>query len=129
MSPSAGKPLVAIIDSKNLRRASITSLLEPWANSENLRLTSFAPDQAPEALQAEPDFRMLIFSIGGESVAEEKTLKHLKVCMHSQPMRLWLSSPTEKTLETSPLQSAFKRKASSIAGSPPRSHTMHYLSS
>jgi DNA-binding NarL/FixJ family response regulator len=79
MSPSAGKPLVAIIDSKNLRRASITSLLEPWANSENLRLTSFAPDQAPEALQAEPDFRMLIFSIGGESVAEEKTLKHLKV--------------------------------------------------
>jgi DNA-binding NarL/FixJ family response regulator len=79
MTPSAGKPLVAIIDSKNLRRASITSLLEPWANSENLRLASLAPDQALEALQAEPDFRMLIFSIGGESVAEEKTLKQLKV--------------------------------------------------
>jgi DNA-binding NarL/FixJ family response regulator len=79
MSPSAGKPLVAIIDSKNLRRASITSLLEPWANSENLRLTSFTPDQALEALPAEPDFRMLIFSIGNDSVADEKTLQQLKV--------------------------------------------------
>jgi DNA-binding NarL/FixJ family response regulator len=78
MSPSAGKPLVAIIDSKNLRRASIMSLLEPWANPEDLQLTSFAPDRAPEALQAGPDFRMLIFSIGSESVAEPKTLQQLK---------------------------------------------------
>ena len=61
-----GKPFVVIIDSKNLRRASITSLLEPWAKSENLRLTSFTPAQAREALQADTNFRMLIFSIGGE---------------------------------------------------------------
>jgi DNA-binding NarL/FixJ family response regulator len=78
MSQSAAKPLVAIIDSKNLRRASITSILEPWANSESVRLTSFAPDQATEVLQAERDFRMLIFSIGSESIAEEKTLQRLK---------------------------------------------------
>jgi DNA-binding NarL/FixJ family response regulator len=78
MSQPTGKPFVAIIDSKNLRRASITSLLEPWANSESLRLTSFAPDQAREALQAEPNFRMLIFSIGGESIAERENLQQLK---------------------------------------------------
>ena len=74
-----GKPFVVIIDSKNLRRASITSLLEPWAKSENLRLTSFTPAQAREALQADTNFRMLIFSIGGESIAAQENLQQLKV--------------------------------------------------
>jgi len=78
MSQPSGKPFVAIVDIKNLRRASITSLLEPWANSESLRLTSFAPDQAREVLQAEPNFRMLIFSIGGESIAERENLRQLR---------------------------------------------------
>ena len=78
MSQPSGKPFVAIVDIKNLRRASITSLLEPWANSENLRLTSFTPDQAREALQAEPNFRMLILSIGGESIADRENLQQLK---------------------------------------------------
>jgi hypothetical protein len=68
MSPPAGKPFVAIIDSKDLRRASITSLLEPWANSESLRLMSFASEPR-EALQGETDCRMLVYSIGSESVA------------------------------------------------------------
>lgn len=72
------RPFVAIIDSKNLRRASLTSLFEPWADSESLRLTSFAPDQAREALRAEPNFRMLIFSIGGEAIAEGENLQQLK---------------------------------------------------
>jgi DNA-binding NarL/FixJ family response regulator len=76
---SIGKPFVVIIDSKNLRRASITSLLEPWAKSENLRLTSFTPAQAREALQADTNFRMLIFSIGGESIAAQENLQQLKV--------------------------------------------------
>src|SRR5262245_64761575 len=78
MSQPSGKPFVAIVDIKNLRRASITSVLEPWANSESLRLTSFVPDEAREALQAEPNFRMLIFSIGGEALAEGENLQQLK---------------------------------------------------
>ena len=78
MSQPSGKPFVAIVDIKNLRRASITSLLEPWANSENLRLTSFTPDQAREALQAEPNFRMLILSIGGDSIADRENLRQLR---------------------------------------------------
>jgi DNA-binding NarL/FixJ family response regulator len=79
MSQAGGKPSVAIIDDKNLRRASITSVLGPWANSENLRLTSFTPDLALEALQADTDFRMLIYSIGGESIAQRENLQQLKV--------------------------------------------------
>ncbi|HZP68711.1 MAG TPA: response regulator transcription factor [Pseudolabrys sp.] len=77
MSQPGGKPYVAIVDTKSLRRASIASLLEPWADAENLRVTSFTPDQANEALRADKTFRMLIFSVGGETIAEN--LQQLKV--------------------------------------------------
>ena len=68
MSQRGARPSfsVAIIDAKELRRAGITSLFEPWARTENLQLTSFAPDQAHEALQSDTDVRLVIFSIGGE---------------------------------------------------------------
>jgi DNA-binding NarL/FixJ family response regulator len=79
MSQRRARPTVAIIDAKELRRASITSLFEAWARAEKLRLTSFTPDQAHEALQADTDVRMLIFSIGGESIAERQNLQQLKV--------------------------------------------------
>ena len=81
MSQRGARPSssVAIIDAKELRRAGITSLFEPWARTENLRLTSFAPDQAHEALQSDTDVRLVIFSIGGESIAERGNLQQLKV--------------------------------------------------
>src|SRR5262245_866407 len=79
MSQLRAKFSVAIFDSKELRRASIISLLEPWAKAENLRLASFDPNQAREALLSEIDCRMLIFSVGGESIAEKENLQRLKV--------------------------------------------------
>ena len=79
MSPSAGKPVVAIVDSKSLRRASITSFLEPWANSEDLRLISFNLDRARDLLHAETNLKMVIISVGGESIAEPESFKQLKM--------------------------------------------------
>ena len=79
MSQLRGKSSVVIFDTKALRRASIISLLESWAKAENLLLTSFDPNQASEALLPETDFRMLIFSVGGESIAEKENLQLLKV--------------------------------------------------
>jgi len=79
MSQLRGKSSVAIFDAKELRRASIIGLLEPWAKAESLQLTSFAPDQAREALLADTDFRMMIFSVGGESIAQRENLQQLKV--------------------------------------------------
>ena len=79
MSQLRGKSSVAIFDSKELRRASIISLLEPWAKAEDLQLTSFIPDHAREALLADTNFRMLIFSVGGDSIAERENLQQLKV--------------------------------------------------
>ena len=78
MSQTVEKPLVAIIDSKSLRRASIASFLEPWANSNDLRLTPFNLDQAREALHAETNLRMVILNVGGKSIAVPENLKQLK---------------------------------------------------
>lgn len=78
MSRAAGKPLIAIVDSKTLRRAGLTSFLEPWANSENLRLMSFNFDQAHQALHPNTNLRMVIFSVGSESIAERENRHQLK---------------------------------------------------
>jgi DNA-binding NarL/FixJ family response regulator len=78
MSQTVEKPLVAIIDSKSLRRAIIASFLEPWANSNDLRLTPFNLDQAREALHAETNLRMVILNVGGESIAVPENLRQLK---------------------------------------------------
>jgi DNA-binding NarL/FixJ family response regulator len=79
MPRAVGKPLIAIVDSKNLRRAGLTNFLEPWANSENLRLMSFNFDQAHQALHPNTNLRMVIFSVGGESIAERENRQQLKV--------------------------------------------------
>ncbi len=78
MSQTVEKPVVAIIDPKSLRRASIASFLEPWANSNDLRLTAFNLDQAREALHAETNLRMVILNVGGESIAMQENLQQLK---------------------------------------------------
>ncbi len=79
MSQLGTRSSVAVFDAKELRRACITSFLEPWAKTENLRFMSLAPEQASEVLHADIDFRMLIFSVGGESIAERENLQQLKV--------------------------------------------------
>ena len=78
MSRAAGKPLIAIVDSKSLRRAGLTNFLKPWANSENLRLMSFNFDQAHQALHPNTNLRMVIFSVGSESIAERENRHQLK---------------------------------------------------
>jgi DNA-binding NarL/FixJ family response regulator len=87
MSQPAGKPFVAVVDTKSLRRASIASLLESWADAESLRVTSFTPEQASEALRADKTFRMLIFSIGGESISDNlQQLKVLRALASNAPL-------------------------------------------
>jgi DNA-binding NarL/FixJ family response regulator len=85
MSRPSRQPFVAVIDTKNLRRASITSLLEPWAKLEDVELKSFTPKQADEALHADTSFRMLVFSVGGASIAEGGNLEQLRILRRLAP--------------------------------------------
>src|SRR4051812_18923245 len=68
---------VAIVDPRSLRRASLISFLQQWANSEDLRLTPFDFDQACETIPSETDLRMVIINVGGESVREAVNLQTL----------------------------------------------------
>ena len=79
MSRPSGKCIVAIIDSKNLRRASISSFIWPWAISENLQPKTFNPDQACEQLHEDSNLRMLILSVGGESIAAPENLQLIRI--------------------------------------------------
>ena len=75
----SSKCVVAIIDSKNLRRASISSFIWPWAISENLQSKTFHPDQACEQLHEDSNLRMLILSVGGESIAAPENLHLIRI--------------------------------------------------
>jgi DNA-binding NarL/FixJ family response regulator len=77
MSRSSARCTVAIIDSKNLRRASISSFMWPWASFENLQPETFSLDQAHELLHETTNLRMLVLSIGGESIAPPQNLQRL----------------------------------------------------
>jgi DNA-binding NarL/FixJ family response regulator len=70
---------IVVIDALNLRRAGIASLLEPWAASAGLKLISMSPGDACDELDSDYDCRMLIFSLGGDSILQRENLQHLKV--------------------------------------------------
>jgi DNA-binding NarL/FixJ family response regulator len=70
---------VVIIDALNLRRAGIASLLEPWAASARLRLVLRSPSDACDELHSDCEYRMLIFSLGGDSILRRENQLHLKV--------------------------------------------------
>ena len=71
----------------------------------------------------------MIFSIGGESIAERENLQQLKVLRGSHPKYLWSSSPTEMMRTTLLPHLALERRALSIAKCPPRSRFKLYPSS
>jgi two-component system, NarL family, nitrate/nitrite response regulator NarL len=73
VSQVAGKPLIAIVDSKSLRRAGLTNFLKPWVAAE-----SFNFDQAHEALHSNTNLGMVIFGVGSESIAERENRHQLK---------------------------------------------------
>lgn len=75
----SSKCVVAIIDSKNLRRASVASFIWPWAISENLQPKTFNPDQACEELHEDLNLRMLILSVGGESIAAPENSQLIRI--------------------------------------------------
>jgi DNA-binding NarL/FixJ family response regulator len=77
VSRSSARCTLAIIDSKNLRRASISSFMWPWARFENLQPETFNLDHAHELLYGGTNLRMLILSIGGESIALPQNLQRL----------------------------------------------------
>ena len=76
---------VAVVDERDLRRAGLIRLLEPWASAEKLKIASFAPARAHERLAGKSAYGMLIFSIGGEVLSEQENHQKLEVLRSLAP--------------------------------------------
>jgi DNA-binding NarL/FixJ family response regulator len=61
--------LVVLIDGLAMRRACMLSALEPWAESLDLRLSSYEPKDVQD-LEDEDDVRLVLINTGGASLAE-----------------------------------------------------------
>jgi DNA-binding NarL/FixJ family response regulator len=61
--------LVVLVDGLAMRRACMLSAMEPWAESLDLRLASYAPKDV-EDLRDEDDIRLVLINTGGASLAE-----------------------------------------------------------
>ncbi|SFA78726.1 DNA-binding response regulator, NarL/FixJ family, contains REC and HTH domains [Rhizobium sp. NFR07] len=61
--------LVVLIDGLAMRRACMLSALEPWADGQDLSLTSYAPNDVMD-LRDDDDIRLVLINTGGASLAE-----------------------------------------------------------
>ena len=86
-------------------------------------------NQAREALLSETDCRMLIFSVGGEFIAEKENLHQLKVLRTLAPTVPLVVISDRK--DGNDIVAAFSVEVQGylIAGSPQRSHATHCPSS
>lgn len=67
-STAATDSSILIIDAMEVRRASVRSLLETWAEAGNVKLCSASLEDARLLLEQDQSYRMLIFSIGGDAL-------------------------------------------------------------
>jgi DNA-binding NarL/FixJ family response regulator len=84
-STQGRKPIVVIIDSKELRRVAIEGLLEDWADAEGFETISTTPDGAVAPLNQEFDCRMMVFNVGGESIASNENMQMLTLLRARMP--------------------------------------------
>jgi DNA-binding NarL/FixJ family response regulator len=84
-----GRPLVVVIDVKQLRRACLASFFSGWAESRGLELMALDPSEILEELCGNRDCRTIIFSLGSDSVVDAETSKRiraLRALMPSAPL-------------------------------------------
>jgi DNA-binding NarL/FixJ family response regulator len=70
------KETVIVIDAMEIRRSSIVSLLNAWANTENLKLTPIDFEYALQDIEGN-DICMIVFNVGGDPIANTDTMHHL----------------------------------------------------
>ncbi|WP_085026472.1 response regulator transcription factor [Ensifer aridi] len=70
MSNNSEGRIVLVIDTLDLRRAGITSLVDEWAGAIGLETVGISPDEMPAHSQLAEAVRLVILSVGGSSLRE-----------------------------------------------------------
>ena len=76
MSVCAREPQVLLIDQHAFRRAGYLSLLEDWAQSQNVSIKAVTPDAAATNLENLPDCQLVLLNLGSQSIDDDNT-RHL----------------------------------------------------
>ena len=71
MSDSPNESTILIVDSLPLRNFGLVALLDRLSGTTKFRLASLTPDDAERWIDAAADCSMIIYNVGGESVAEQ----------------------------------------------------------
>jgi DNA-binding NarL/FixJ family response regulator len=82
------KPEVLIIDSKRLRQAGITHLLDVWADAVGLTVKTLVPDTPLDTCCAH-NCEMTIISVGGESIEDaqqQALIESVRMLMSQAPL-------------------------------------------
>jgi DNA-binding NarL/FixJ family response regulator len=72
-----------------LRRASLARLIQEWAATRHLPVTAIPVTGLPSEFEAEPNFRLMVFSVGGASLDDAETqacLRELVALMPTAPL-------------------------------------------
>jgi DNA-binding NarL/FixJ family response regulator len=79
MSHERSNPTVLLVDGRDLRRAGLVSLLADWATSSGVSLVAVEPTDAINIMGEQDQCRMVVLSIGGESIREREVQQNLRV--------------------------------------------------
>jgi DNA-binding NarL/FixJ family response regulator len=78
MSNSPDAATILIVDSLPLRNFGLVALLDHLAGATKFRLASLTPDDAERWIDAHANCSMIIYNVGGASVADHKHLKRIR---------------------------------------------------
>src|SRR5260370_27972743 len=78
MSGSPDESTILIVDSLPLRNLGLVTLLDRLSATTKFRLASLTPDDAERWIDGDAHCSMIIYNVGGASVADHKHLKRIK---------------------------------------------------
>jgi DNA-binding NarL/FixJ family response regulator len=78
MSVSPDKSTVLIVDPLPLRNLGLVAVLDRLFGDRKFRLASLTPGEAEKWIDADANCSMIIYNVGGDSVADHKHLKRIK---------------------------------------------------
>jgi DNA-binding NarL/FixJ family response regulator len=78
MSDSPDESTILIVDSLPLRNFGLVALLDHLSETTKFRLASLTPDDAERWIDGHANCSMIIYNVGGASVADHKHLRRIK---------------------------------------------------
>ncbi len=78
---SSQEPTILIVDALPLRNVGLIRLLDQLSGQQKARVASLTPEEAERSISAGINCTLIIYTVGGASVAEQKHLKRIRALL------------------------------------------------